>query len=146
MRHIDETTIALESRTLMVMVALAGVSEPKLLICSTSTRSIATSTRSIEILPMSGSRSGPISFGAGIATIRAERSQRHSPPRSTRNTGNAWRASTFSATISILTVLWSPARGPADKAGKLYLTFDGQNDSMELDEEALKQLKDKSSA
>lgn len=25
-RHIDETTIALESRTLMVMVALAGVS------------------------------------------------------------------------------------------------------------------------
>ncbi|UXR95010.1 VirB4 family type IV secretion/conjugal transfer ATPase [Agrobacterium tumefaciens] len=142
-RHIDETTIALESRTLMVMVALAGVSfeTADLLDINALHRDLNTLYRNIadERLAIwthlirrtdsdypGGTFATP--FSAALNEKYRERMARE----------HLFRNDLY------LTVLWSPARGPADKAGKLlsYLRRSKRLD-MELDEEALKQLKDK---
>ncbi|WP_425964744.1 VirB4 family type IV secretion/conjugal transfer ATPase [Rhizobium nepotum] len=142
-RHIDETTIALNSRTLMVMVALGGVSfeTADLLDLNALHRDLNTLYRNIadERLALwthlirrrdsdypGGTFATP--FSASLNEKYRERMVRE----------DLFRNDLY------LTVLWSPARDPANRAGKLLSRLRrAKRAGLELDEEALKQLQDK---
>ncbi len=142
-RHIDETTIALESRTLMVMVALAGVSfeTADLLDINALHRDLNTLYRNIADERLAiwthliRRRDSDYPGGTFATPFSASLNEKY---RERMAREHLFRNDLY------LTVLWSPARGPADKAGKVlsYLRRSKRLD-MELDEEALKQLKDK---
>ncbi|CUX03099.1 VirB4 family type IV secretion system protein [Rhizobium pusense] len=142
-RHIDEKTIALESRTLMVMVALAGVS-----------------FETADSLDLNALHRDLNTLYRNIADERLAIWTHLIRRRDTDYPGGTF-ATPFSASLNekyrermaseqlfrndlYLTVLWSPARDPADKAGRLlsHLRRSKRFD-IELDVEALKQLEDK---
>ncbi len=142
-RHIDEKTIALDSRTLMVMVALDGVSfeTADVLDLNALYRDLNTLYRNIsdERLALwthlvrrrdsdypDGTFATP--FSAALNEKYRERMVRE----------DLFRNDLY------LTVLWSAGRDPADKAAKLLSRLRrAKRLDMELDEEAVKQLQDK---
>ena len=142
-RHVDETTIALDSRTLMVMVALEGVSfeTADVLDLNALHRDLNTLYRNIadERLALwthlirrrdsdypDGTFATP--FSAALNEKYRERMVRE----------DLFRNDLF------LTILWSPARDPAEKAAKLLSRLRRAHlSNVEIDEEALKQLQDK---
>jgi type IV secretion system protein VirB4 len=142
-RHIDETTIALDSRSLMVMIALEGVSfeTADVLDLNALHRELNTLYRNIadERLALwthlirrrdsdypDGTFATP--FSAALNEKYRERMVRE----------DLFRNDLY------MTVLWSPARDPADKAAKLLSRLRrAKHGGFELDEEALKQLQDK---
>ncbi|RJG39841.1 VirB4 family type IV secretion system protein [Mesorhizobium sp. DCY119] len=142
-RHIDETTVALHSRALMVMIALEGVSfeTADVLDLNALHRDLNTLFRNIadERLALwthlirrrdsaypDGTFATP--FSAALNEKYRERMVRE----------DLFRNDLY------LTVLWSPARDPADKAAKLLSRLRRANRAgVELDEESLKQLQDK---
>jgi type IV secretion system protein VirB4 len=142
-RHINESTIALDSRTLMATVALEGVSfeTADLLDLNALHRDLNTLYRNIadERLALwthlvrrrdsdypDGTFATP--FSAALNEKYRERMVRE----------DLFRNDLY------LTVLWSPARDPADRAAKLLSRLRrAKRLDMEVDEEALKQLQDK---
>ncbi|MCZ7866014.1 VirB4 family type IV secretion system protein [Agrobacterium sp. ST15.13.013] len=142
-RHVDETTIALESRTLMVMVALAGVSfeTADLLDLNALHRDLNTLYRNIADERLAiwthliRRRDSDYPGGTFATPFAASLNEKY---RERMAGEHLFRNDLY------LTALWSPARDPADKAGKLlsHLRRSKRLD-MELDGEALKQLKDK---
>ena len=142
-RHIDDTTIALDSRTLMVMVALDGVS-----------------FETADVLDLNALHRDLNTLYRNIADERLAL-WTHLIRRRDSDYPDGTFATPFSAALNekyrermvredlfrndlYLTILWSPARDPADKAAKLLLRLRRTNRSgIELDEEALKQLQDK---
>lgn len=142
-RHIDEKTIALDSRTLVVMVALEGVSfeTADVLNLNALYRDLNTLYRNIadERLAIwshlvrrrdsdypDGTFATP--FSAALNEKYRERMVRE----------DLFRNDLY------LTVLWSPSRDPADRAAKLLSRLRrAKRLDMEVDEEALKQLQDK---
>ncbi|OWV98897.1 VirB4 family type IV secretion system protein [Rhizobium sp. R693] len=142
-RHINETTIALDSRSLMVMIALEGVSFETADVQDLNAlhRDLNTLYRNIadERLALwthlirrrdsdypDGTFATP--FSAALNDKYRERMVRE----------DLFRNDLY------LTVLWSPARDPADQAAKLLSRLRrAKHGGFELDEEALKQLQDK---
>ncbi|QAB01064.1 MULTISPECIES: VirB4 family type IV secretion/conjugal transfer ATPase [Agrobacterium tumefaciens complex] len=142
-RHIDETTIALDSRTLMVMVALEGVS-----------------FETADVLDLNALHRDLNTLFRNIADERLAL-WTHLIRRRDSDYPDGTFATPFSAALNekyrermvredlfrndlYLTVLWSPARDPADKAAKLLSRLRRANRAgVELDEGSLKQLQDK---
>ncbi|MCQ4634037.1 VirB4 family type IV secretion system protein [Shinella sp. CPCC 100929] len=142
-RHIDETTVALDSRTLMVMVALDGVS-----------------FETADVLDLNALHRDLNTLYRNIADERLAL-WTHLIRRRDRDYPDGTFATPFSAALNekyrermvredlfrndlYLTVLWSPARDPADKAAKLLSRLRQRYHSgVELDQEALKHLQDK---
>ncbi|MBB3965899.1 VirB4 family type IV secretion/conjugal transfer ATPase [Rhizobium metallidurans] len=142
-RHIDEATIALDSRTLMVMIALEGVS-----------------FETADVLDLNALHRDLNTLFRNIADERLAL-WTHLIRRRDSDYPDGTFATPFSAALNekyrermvredlfrndlYLTVLWSPARDPADKAVKLLSRLRRANrKGIELDEEALKQLQDK---
>ncbi|MCA0341825.1 MAG: VirB4 family type IV secretion system protein, partial [Proteobacteria bacterium] len=142
-RHVDETTIALDSRTLMVMVALEGVS-----------------FETTDVLDLNALHRDLNTLYRNIADERLALWS-HLVRRRDRDYPDGKFATPFSVALNekyrermvredlfrndlYLTVLWSPARDPADKAAKLLSRLRQRYRSgIELDEEALKHLQDK---
>ncbi|SEI20361.1 type IV secretion system protein VirB4 [Rhizobium tibeticum] len=142
-RHIDESTIALDSRTLMVMVALEGVS-----------------FETADVLDLNALYRDLNTLYRNIADERLAL-WTHLVRRRDSDYPDGTFATPFSAALNekyrkrmvhedlfhndlYLTVLWSPARDPADKAAKLLSRIRrAKRAGLELDEEALKQLQDK---
>ncbi|MCZ7889977.1 VirB4 family type IV secretion/conjugal transfer ATPase [Agrobacterium salinitolerans] len=142
-RHIDETTIALDSRTLMVMIALEGVS-----------------FETADVLDLNALHRDLNTLYRNIADERLAL-WTHMIRRRDRDYPDGTFATPFSAALNdkyrermvgedlfrndlYLTVLWSPARDPADKAAKLLSRLRrARHGGFELDEDALKQLQDK---
>ncbi|EHS53483.1 type IV secretion/conjugal transfer ATPase, VirB4 family [Rhizobium sp. PDO1-076] len=142
-RHIDEKTIALDSRTLMVMVALDGVS-----------------FETADVLDLNALHRDLNTLYRNIADERLA-IWTHLVRRRDSDYPDGTFATPFSAALNekyrermvredlfrndlYLTVLWSPGRDPADKAAKLLSRLRrAKRLDMEHDEEALKQLQDK---
>ncbi|NSZ61108.1 VirB4 family type IV secretion/conjugal transfer ATPase (plasmid) [Agrobacterium tumefaciens] len=142
-RHIDETTIALDSRSLMVMIALEGVS-----------------FETADVLDLNALHRDLNTLYRNIADERLAL-WTHLIRRRDSDYPDGTFATPFSAALNekyrermvredlfrndlYLTVLWSPARDPADKAAKLLSRLRrARHGGFELDEEALKQLQDK---
>jgi len=142
-RHVDETTVALDSRALMVTVALEGVSfeTADVLDLNALHRDMNTLYRNIadERLALwthlirrrdsdypEGSFATP--FSAALNEKYRERMVRE----------DLFRNDLY------LTVLWSPARDPAERAAKLLSRLRrAHRATVELDVDALKQLQDK---
>ncbi|MFJ1311349.1 VirB4 family type IV secretion/conjugal transfer ATPase [Agrobacterium sp. P15N1-A] len=142
-RHIDETTIALDSRSLMVMIALEGVS-----------------FETADVLDLNALHRDLNTFYRNIADERLAL-WTHMIRRRDRDYPDGTFTTPFSAALNdkyrermvredlfrndlYLTVLWSPTRDPADKATKLLSRLRrAKHGGFELDEEALKQLQDK---
>jgi len=142
-RHIDESTIALDSRTLMVMVALDGVS-----------------FETADVLDLNALHRDLNTLYRNIADERLAL-WTHLVRRRDSDYPDGTFATPFSAALNekyrermvgedlfrndlYLTVLWSPARDPADRATKLLSRLRrAKRLDMEVDEEALKQLQDK---
>lgn len=142
-RHVDESTIALDSRALMVMIALEGVS-----------------FETADILDLNALHRDLNTLYRNIADERLAlwthliRRRDNSYPEGTF-------ATPFSAALNdkyrermvgedlfrndlYLSILWSPARDPADKAAKLLSRLRrARRVGTELDEDALKHLRDK---
>ena len=142
-RHINETIVALDSRAVMAMIALEGVSfeTADVLDLNALHRDLNTLYRNVADERLSlwthlirrrdsdypdGTFATP--FSAALNDKYRERVVRE----------NLFRNDLY------LTVLWSPARDPADKAAKLLSRLRrAKHGGFELDEEALKQLQDK---
>ncbi|MCA1868363.1 VirB4 family type IV secretion/conjugal transfer ATPase [Agrobacterium genomosp. 3] len=142
-RHINETAIALDSRTLMVMIALEGVS-----------------FETADVLDLNALHRDLNTLFRNIADERVAL-WTHLIRRRDSDYPDGTFATPFSAALNekyrermvredlfrndlYLTVLWSPARDPADKAAKLLSRLRRANRAgEELDEESLKQLQDK---
>jgi len=142
-RHIDEKTIALDSRTLVVMVALEGVS-----------------FETADVLDLNALYRDLNTLYRNIADERLA-IWSHLVRRRDSDYPDGTFATPFSAALNekyrermvredlfrndlYLTVLWSPSRDPADRAAKLLSRLRrAKRLDMEVDEEALKQLQDK---
>lgn len=142
-RHINESTIALDSRTLMVMVGLEGVS-----------------FETADVLDLNALYRDLNTLYRNIADERLA-IWTHLVRRRDSDYPDGTFATPFSAALNekyrermvredlfrndlYLTLLWSPARDPAAKAAKLLSRLRrAKRLDMELDEEALKQLQDK---
>lgn len=142
-RHIDETTIALDSRTLMVMIALEGVS-----------------FETADVLDLNALHRDLNTLFRNIADERLAL-WTHLIRRRDSDYPDGTFATPFSAALNekyrermvredlfrndlYLTILWSPTRDPADKAAKLLSRLRrASRTGVELDEESLKQLQDK---
>lgn len=142
-RHVDETTIALDSRTLMVMITLDGVS-----------------FETADVLDLNALYRDLNTLYRNIADERLA-IWTHLVRRRDSDYPDGTFATPFSASLNekyrermvredlfrndlYLTVLWSPGRDPAAKAAKLLSRLRrAKRLEMELDEEALKQLQDK---
>jgi type IV secretion system protein VirB4 len=142
-RHIDESTIALDARALMVTVALEGVS-----------------FETADVLDLNALHRDLNTLYRNIADERLA-IWTHLVRRRDSDYPDGTFASPFSAALNekyrermvredlfrndlYLTVLWSPARDPADRAAKLLSRLRrAKRLDMEVDEEALKQLQDK---
>ncbi len=142
-RHLNETTIALESRSLMVMIALEGVSfeTADALDLNALHRDLNTLYRNIaderlalwtHLIRRRDSDYPDGTFATPFSTALNDKYRE----RMVRE--DLFRNDLY------LTVLWSPARDPADKAAKLLSRLRrAKHGGFELDEEALKQLQDK---
>lgn len=142
-RHINETTIALDSRTLMAMIALEGVS-----------------FETADVLDLNALHRDLNTLYRNIADERLAL-WTHLIRRRDSDYPDGTFATPFSAALNdkyrermvredlfrndlYLTLLWSPARDPANKAAKLLSRLRrAKHGGFELDEEALKQLQDK---
>ncbi|PZM12890.1 VirB4 family type IV secretion/conjugal transfer ATPase [Rhizobium tubonense] len=143
LRHVDQSTIALDSRTLMVMVALEGVS-----------------FETADVLDLNALYRDLNTLYRNVADERLA-IWTHLVRRRDSDYPDGTFATPFSAALNekyrermvredlfrndlYLTVLWSPGRDPAAKAAKLLSRLRrAKRLDMELDEEALKQLQDK---
>ena len=142
-RHVDETTIALDSRALMVMIALDGVS-----------------FETADPLDLNGLHRDLNTLYRNLADERLALWTHIIRRRDTDYPEGAF-ANPFSAALNAkyrarmveedlfrndlyLTLLWSPIRDPAEKVTKLLSRLRrARRAGRELDEEALKQLRDK---
>ncbi len=142
-RHVDETTIALESRALMVIVALDGVSfeTADVLDINALHRDLNTLHRNIadERLALWTHliRRRDNSYPEGI--FKASFSARLNEIYRARMVGEDLFCNDL-----YLSIIWSPPRDPAEKAARLLSRLRrSRQTGGELDEEALKQLHDK---
>jgi len=142
-RHIDETMITLDSRTLMVMVALEGVSfeTADVLDLNALHRDLNTLYRNIADERLAiwthlvRRRDSDYPDGTFASPFSAALNEKYR--------GRMVREDLFRNDL-YMTVLWSPARDPADRAAKLLSRLRrAKRRDMEVDEEALKQLQDK---
>ena len=142
-RHIDETMITLDSRTLMVMVALEGVSfeTADVLDLNALHRDLNTLYRNIADERLAiwthlvRRRDSDYPDGTFASLFSAALNEKYR--------GRMVREDLFRNDL-YMTVLWSPARDPADRAAKLLSRLRrAKRRDMEVDEEALKQLQDK---
>ncbi|WP_412066897.1 VirB4 family type IV secretion/conjugal transfer ATPase [Rhizobium sp. SYY.PMSO] len=142
-RHINETTIGLDSRNLMVMVALEGVS-----------------FETADVLDLNALHRDLNTLYRNISDERLAL-WTHLIRRRDSDYPDGTFATPFSATLNekyrdrmvgedlfrndlYLSILWSPPHDPADKAVKLLSRLRrAKRGGLELDEEALKQLRDK---
>ena len=142
-RHVDEVTLALDSRALMVMLALEGVSfeTADVLDLNTLHRDLNTLYRNIaderlalwtHVIRRRDSRYPEGSFATPFsATLNAKYRERMVREDLFRND-------------LYLTILYSPSRDPAEKAARLLSRLrKARRTDTELDEDALKQLGDK---
>ncbi|MCG5481879.1 MAG: VirB4 family type IV secretion system protein, partial [Ensifer alkalisoli] len=142
-RHVDDSTIALDSRALMVMIALEGVS-----------------FETADVLDLNALHRDLNTLYRNIADERLAlwthliRRRDNSYPEGTFTTpfsaavNDKYRARMVGEDLFrndlYLTILWSPARDPADKAAELLSRLRrARRAGAELDEEALKHLRDK---
>lgn len=142
-RHVDETTIALDSRTLMVMVELEGVS-----------------FETVDVLDLNALHRDLNTLYRNIADERLSL-WTHLIRRRDNSYPDGVFATPFSAKLNdryrermvgedlfrndlYLTILWSPARDPAEKVAHLLSRLRrARRAGIELDDEGLKQLRDK---
>lgn len=142
-RHVDETTIALDSRTLLVMVALEGVSfeTADLLDLNALHRDLNTLYRNIADERLAlwthlvRRRDSDYPDGTFAAPFSAALNDKY---RERMIGENLFRNDLY------LSLLWAPARDPAEKAATLLSRLRRANRAgRELDQDALKQLRDK---
>jgi len=143
LRHVDENTIALESRALMVIIALDGVSfeTADVLDINALHRDLNTLHRNIadERLALWTHliRRRDNSYPAGTfkAPFSAQLNEKY---RERMIREDLFRNDLYIA------IVWSPPRDPAEKAAKLLSRLRRtRRAGIELDEEAIKQLRDK---
>lgn len=142
-RHVDETTVALDSRALMVTVALEGVSfeTADVLDLNALHRDLNTLYRNIadERLALWAHlirrRDNDYPDGSFATSFSAALNEKYR--------GRMVREDLFRNDL-YLTVVWSPARDPAERAAKLLSRLRrAHRATVELDVDALKQLQDK---
>ncbi|WDZ80877.1 VirB4 family type IV secretion system protein (plasmid) [Ensifer adhaerens] len=142
-RHVDESTIALDSRALMVMIALEGVSfeTADALDLNALNRDLNTLYRNIADERLAlwthliRRRDGDYPVGAFATAFSAALNDKY---RERMVGEDLFRNDLY------LTIHWSPARDPADRAATfLSRLLRSRRAGVELDEEALKQLRDK---
>lgn len=142
-RHVDESTIALDSRALMVMIALEGVSfeTADALDLNALHRDLNTLYRNIADERLAlwthliRRRDGDYPVGTFTTAFSAALNDKY---RERMVGEDLFRNDLY------LTIHWSPARDPADKAATfLSRLLQSRRAGVELDEEALKQLRDK---
>jgi type IV secretion system protein VirB4 len=142
-RHVDEVTITLDSRVLMVMIALEGVSfeTADILDLNALHRDLNTLYRNIaderlalwtHVIRRRDSRYPEGTFSTPFSARLNDRYRE----RMIRE--DLFRNDLY------LTILYSPARDPAEKAARLLSRLrKARRNDLELDEDALKQLGDK---
>lgn len=142
-RHVDESTIALDSRAMMVMIALEGVSfeTADALDLNALHRDLNTLYRNIADERLAlwthliRRRDGDYPVGTFATAFSAALNDKY---RERMVGEDLFRNDLY------LTIHWSPARNPADKAATfLSRLLQSRRTGVELDEEALKQLRDK---
>ncbi|MBP1884759.1 VirB4 family type IV secretion/conjugal transfer ATPase [Sinorhizobium mexicanum] len=142
-RHVDHSTIALDSRALMVMIALEGVSfeTADALDLNALHRDLDTLYRNIADERLAlwthlvRRRDNAYPEGDFATPFSAALNEKY---RARMVEEDLFRNDLY------LTLLWSPARDPADQAAKLLSRLRrARRTGVELDEEALKQLRDK---
>jgi len=142
-RHVDESTIALDSRALMVMIALEGVSfeTADALDLNAFHRDLNTLYRNIADERLAlwthliRRRDGDFPVGTFATAFSAALNDKY---RERMVGEDLFRNDLY------LTIHWSPARDPADKAATfLSHLLQSRRAGVELDGEALKQLRDK---
>lgn len=143
LRHVDENTIALESRALMVIIALDGVSfeTADVLDINALHRDLNTLHRNIADERLAlwthliRRRDNSYPEGNFKAPFSAQLNEKYRD-RMTRE--DLFRNDLYVA------IVWSPPRDPAEKAAKLMSRLRRtRRAGIELDEEAIKQLRDK---
>lgn len=143
LRHVDENTIALESRALMVIVALDGVSfeTADVLDINALHRDLNTLHRNIADERLAlwthliRRRDNSYPEGNFKAPFSARLNEKY---RDRMVREDLFRNDLY------LAIVWSPVRDPAEKAAKLLSRLRRtRRAGIELDEEALKQLRDK---
>jgi len=142
-RHVDETTIALNSRSLMMMIALEGVSfeTADVLDINALHRDINTLYRNIADERLAlwthliRRRDKTYPDGRFKAKFSAQLNENY---RQRMVSEDLFRNDLY------LTIVWSPLRDPAEKAANLLSRLvRARNGDIEFDHEALKQLRDK---
>lgn len=142
-RHVDETTIALDSRVLMVMVELEGVSfeTADVLELNALHRDLNTLYRNIADERLSlwthlvRRRDNSYPDGVFTTPFSADLNDKY---RARMVGEDLFRNDLY------LTILWSPARDPAEKVMQLLPRLRrARRAGVELDEQDLKQLRDK---
>ncbi|WP_435656553.1 VirB4 family type IV secretion/conjugal transfer ATPase [Brucella pituitosa] len=143
LRHVDENTIALESRALMVIIALDGVSfeTADVLDINALHRDLNTLHRNIADERLAlwthliRRRDNSYPDGTFKAPFSAQLNEKY---RERMVREDLFRNDLY------LAIVWSPPRDPAEKAGKLLSRLRRtRRAGIELDEEAIKQLRDK---
>lgn len=142
-RHVDENTIALKSRALMVVIAIEGVSfeTADVLDINALHRDLNTLHRNIADERLSfwthliRRRDSSYPDGSFKTSFSAQLNEKY---RSRMVNEDLFCNDLY------LTIIWSPLSGPAEKAAKLFSRLKRAHRSgIELDEEALSQLRDK---
>ena len=143
LRHVDENTIALESRALMVIIALDGVSfeTADVLDINALHRDLNTLHRNIADERLAlwthliRRRDNSYPDGTFKAPFSAQLNEKY---RERMVREDLFRNDLY------LAIVWSPPRDPAEKAAKLLSRLRRtRRAGIELDEEAIKQLRDK---
>ncbi|WP_200869461.1 VirB4 family type IV secretion/conjugal transfer ATPase [Brucella rhizosphaerae] len=143
LRHVDENTIALESRALMVIIALDGVSfeTADVLDINALHRDLNTLHRNIADERLAlwthliRRRDNSYPEGTFKAPFSAQLNEKY---RERMVREDLFRNDLY------LAIVWSPPRDPAEKAAKLLSRLRRtRRAGIELDEEAIKQLRDK---
>ncbi|WP_181153698.1 VirB4 family type IV secretion system protein [Brucella pituitosa] len=143
LRHVDENTIALESRALMVIIALDGVSfeTADVLDINALHRDLNTLHRNIADERLAlwthliRRRDNSYPDGTFKAPFSAQLNEKYRE--------RMVREDLFCNDL-YLAIVWSPPRDPAEKAAKLLSRLRRtRRAGIELDEEAIKQLRDK---
>jgi type IV secretion system protein VirB4 len=143
LRHVDENTIALETRALMVIIALDGVSfeTADVLDINALHRDLNTLHRNIADERLAlwthliRRRDNSYPDGTFKAPFSAQLNEKY---RDRMIREDLFRNDLY------LAIVWSPVRDPAEKAARLLSRLRRtRRAGIELDEEALKQLRDK---
>lgn len=143
LRHVDENTIALESRALMVIIALDGVSfeTADVLDINALHRDLNTLHRNIADERLAlwthliRRRDNSYPDGTFKAPFSAQLNEKY---RERMVREDLFRNDLY------LAIVWSPPRDPAEKAARLLSRLRRtRRAGIELDEEAIKQLRDK---